>query len=55
MTVAFYAGTFDPPTNGHVWVIRRALEMFERVIVGVGGEPYEAELEIAAAGASGAT
>ena len=34
-TVAIYPGSFDPITNGHLDVLRRATSMFERVIVGV--------------------
>jgi pantetheine-phosphate adenylyltransferase len=33
--VAVYPGTFDPITNGHVDVIRRALRICDRLIVGV--------------------
>ena len=31
--VAVYPGTFDPITNGHVDIIRRAAPLFDRVIV----------------------
>ena len=34
-TVAIYPGSFDPITNGHLDVLRRALSMFDQVIVGV--------------------
>ena len=33
--VAVYPGTFDPITNGHVDIVRRALGLFDRVIVAV--------------------
>jgi pantetheine-phosphate adenylyltransferase len=33
---AFYPGTFDPVTNGHLDLIERALRLFDRVIVAVG-------------------
>lgn len=33
MKTAIYPGTFDPITNGHVDVIQRAAEMFDKVIV----------------------
>ena len=33
--VAVYPGTFDPITNGHVDVIKRALRICDRLIVGV--------------------
>lgn len=26
MRTAVYAGSFDPPTNGHLWMIERGLE-----------------------------
>lgn len=32
-TTAVYPGSFDPVTNGHLDVIRRAASMFDRVIV----------------------
>lgn len=34
--VAFYSGSFDPVTNGHMDVIARASRLFEGVVVGVG-------------------
>ena len=33
MKIAMYPGTFDPITNGHLDVIKRASEIFDRVIV----------------------
>ena len=33
--IAVYPGTFDPITNGHVDIVRRALGLFDRVIVAV--------------------
>ena len=33
--VALYAGSFDPPTLGHLDLIQRASNLFDRVIVGV--------------------
>ncbi len=35
MAIAFYPGTFDPPTMGHIDLIRRAGKLFDEVIVGV--------------------
>ncbi|MGH8529432.1 MAG: pantetheine-phosphate adenylyltransferase [Nevskiales bacterium] len=34
-TVAAYSGTFDPITNGHTDVIRRAARFFEKMLVAV--------------------
>ena len=36
MTItAIYPGTFDPVTNGHVDLVRRATRLFDRVVVAV--------------------
>jgi len=39
MHTAVYAGSFDPPTNGHLWMIQRGLELFDRLIVAIGTNP----------------
>jgi pantetheine-phosphate adenylyltransferase len=39
MRTAVYAGSFDPPTNGHLWMIERGLEMFDHLIVAIGSNP----------------
>ena len=39
MITAIYPGTYDPVTNGHIDVITRAASIFDRVVVGVVGEP----------------
>ena len=39
MRTAVYAGSFDPPTNGHLWMIEQGLEMFDRLIVAIGDNP----------------
>jgi pantetheine-phosphate adenylyltransferase len=44
MTTALCPGSFDPPTNGHLDVIERALDIFERVIVGVVHNPSKTPL-----------
>jgi len=33
--IALYAGSFDPPTRGHLDLIQRAAKIFDKVIVGV--------------------
>jgi pantetheine-phosphate adenylyltransferase len=40
---AIYPGTYDPVTNGHVDVIARAAKIFDRVVVGVVGNPHHKE------------
>lgn len=39
MKKAVYAGSFDPPTNGHLWMIQQGLEIFDTLIVAVGSNP----------------
>jgi len=39
MTVAVYPGTFDPITNGHMDIIKRASALFDKLIVGVYENP----------------
>ena len=39
MITAIYPGTYDPVTFGHVDVITRAAGIFDRLVVGVVGEP----------------
>lgn len=36
---AVYAGSFDPPTIGHLWVIREGAALFDELIVAVGVNP----------------
>ena len=33
--VGIYPGTFDPITNGHTDIIRRALHVVDRLVIGV--------------------
>lgn len=35
MTTAIFTGTFDPFTIGHAAIVRRALPLFDRLIIGV--------------------
>jgi len=41
---AVYPGTFDPFTNGHIDLVRRALRLFPRLIVAVARNPHKAPL-----------
>jgi pantetheine-phosphate adenylyltransferase len=47
--VAVYPGSFDPITNGHLDVARRAARVFDRVVVAVLGNPRKVPLLDAAA------
>lgn len=31
--IGIYAGSFDPPTNGHLWMIRRGAAIFDELVV----------------------
>ncbi len=42
--VGIYPGTFDPITNGHLDIIRRALKIFDTVIVAIGENPQKKPL-----------
>jgi pantetheine-phosphate adenylyltransferase len=33
---AYYVGSFDPLTNGHIWMINEALKIFDHLYIGVG-------------------
>lgn len=42
--LAVYAGSFDPPTLGHLDLIERASALFSDVIVGIGRHPTRSPL-----------
>jgi pantetheine-phosphate adenylyltransferase len=42
--IAVYAGSFDPPTLGHLDLIERASALFSDVIVGIGRHPTRTPL-----------
>ncbi len=44
MVRALFAATFDPPTNGHIDIARRAAAIFDEVIMGVYETPQKAGL-----------
>lgn len=39
MTIAIYPGSFDPITNGHLDIVKRAAPLFEKLIVGIYATP----------------
>jgi pantetheine-phosphate adenylyltransferase len=41
---ALYPGTFDPITNGHTDLVRRASAIFERVVLAVAANPNKAPM-----------
>ena len=41
---AVYPGTFDPITNGHQDLVRRAAVIFDRVVIGIAANPGKAPL-----------
>jgi pantetheine-phosphate adenylyltransferase len=44
MPVAIYPGSFDPLTNGHLSLIQRGLQMFDRLIVAIAVNPKKTAL-----------
>lgn len=36
MNIGFYAGSFDPFTNGHLHIIKKSAAFFDKVVVGIG-------------------
>lgn len=43
-SIAIFAGTFDPPTYGHLDIIDRSHRLFDRTIVAVGRNPEKEPL-----------
>lgn len=41
---ALYAGSFDPITNGHLDLIRRASKLYDKLVVGVIANPQKSPL-----------
>lgn len=41
---AVYPGTFDPFTNGHIDLVRRALRIFPRLVVAVARNPHKSPM-----------
>lgn len=39
MKRAVYAGSFDPVTNGHLWMIEQGVRLFDEMIVAIGVNP----------------
>jgi len=39
--VGIYAGSFDPVTNGHTWMINNGVDLFDKFIVAVGVNPLK--------------
>ncbi len=39
MTIALYAGSFDPITNGHLDIATRAARIFDKVVIGIFATP----------------
>ena len=37
--IAFFAGTFDPFTIGHEYIVNKGLELFDEVVIGIGSNP----------------
>lgn len=44
MKIAIYPGTFDPITFGHIDIIRRAVDLFDHLIVAAAQDNYKSPL-----------
>jgi len=44
MATALYPGSFDPLTNGHLSLIQRGLQMFDKVVVSIATNPKKTPL-----------
>jgi pantetheine-phosphate adenylyltransferase len=44
MKTVIYPGTFDPVTNGHIDVIERAIDLFDKVVVTVARNPVKSPM-----------
>jgi pantetheine-phosphate adenylyltransferase len=42
--IAIYPGSFDPVTNGHIDLIQRATQIFDKIIVGVANNTRKKQL-----------
>jgi pantetheine-phosphate adenylyltransferase len=42
--VALYPGTFDPPTLGHLDIIKRAVKLVDHLVIGVASNPSKSPL-----------
>lgn len=39
MTIAVYPGTFDPVTEGHLDIVKRASKVFQELVIGIHDKP----------------
>ena len=44
MRIALYPGSFDPITNGHLDIVRRAAAIFDKVVIGIYDRPSSKKL-----------
>lgn len=44
MKIGVYPGTFDPITNGHIDIVRRSFQIFDKVIIAVAPNPKKKPL-----------
>lgn len=39
MKIGFYAGSFDPFTMGHLYVVEKSAKLFDKIVIGIGTHP----------------
>ena len=42
--IAIYPGSFDPPTNGHVYIAKRCVEVFDGLVVAIARNVHKTPL-----------
>ena len=42
--IAYYPGSFDPMTNGHIDILKQACDLVDKVVVGIGVHPGKVPL-----------
>lgn len=44
MKIAMYAGSFDPITNGHLDILKRAIKLFDKIYICIANNPNKKSL-----------
>ncbi|WP_028584335.1 pantetheine-phosphate adenylyltransferase [Desulfogranum mediterraneum] len=39
--IGIYAGSFDPPTNGHLWMFQQGIKLFDTFFIAVGKNAHK--------------
>lgn len=39
--IGIYAGSYDPPTNGHLWMFKQGIRLFDKFFIAVGQNAHK--------------